>query len=290
MYAAKSLGRGRVETFHPKMHERVTERLATESALRRALIDDDLLLAYQPIFSLRDDSLVAHEALLRWDRGGSTFVKPDAFIPLAEDLGLIVDIGAWVLRHGAQHLASLRAQSSDAYVSVNVSARELRHPEMAKHAAEIALTENVDPSSIMLEVTESALLEPTGTVRENLEQLHRAGFRFAIDDFGTGYSSLAHLRQLDVEMIKIDRLFVDRLDRNADDATIVETIITMAHALGATVTAEGVERPEQLTILRGLGCDFAQGFLLGRPRVTPSSAAGDGAPEIDVSPIVLGGS
>jgi diguanylate cyclase (GGDEF)-like protein len=289
MCAAKELGRGRVETFHPKMHQRVTDRLATESALRRALIDDELRLAYQPIFSLHDDSLVAHEALLRWDRGGSAFVKPDAFIPLAEDLGLIVDIGAWVLRHAAQYLASLRAQHSGAYVSVNISARELRHPEMAKHAGEIVLTENVDPGSIILEVTESALLEPTGTVRENLEQLHRAGFRFAIDDFGTGYSSLAHLRQLDVEMIKIDRLFVDGLDRDPDDATIVETIITMAHALGATVTAEGVERPEQLAILRGLGCDFAQGFLLGRPRVATRSATSDAASETEGTPIVLGG-
>jgi diguanylate cyclase (GGDEF)-like protein len=289
MYAAKGQGRGRVETFHVTMHERITDRLSTETALRRALIDNDLRLAFQPIVSLDDGSLVAQEGLLRWDRGEPELVMPGAFVPLAEDLGLIVDIGAWVLRQGARHVASLRAQAASARVSINLSARELRHPEMAERAGEIVQTENVDPSSILLEVTESALLEPIRAVRQNLVELHRAGFRFAIDDFGTGYSSLAHLRQLDVDMLKIDRLFVDGLDRNPDDVIIVRTIISMAHALGVTVTAEGVERPEQVAILRDLDCDYAQGFLLGRPTISQRPARTDSDTGIDIFPTLLRG-
>ena len=135
----------------------------------------------------------------------------------------------------------------------------------------------VRPDAIMFEITESALLEPTPTVRENLTELHDAGFRFAIDDFGTGYSSLAHLRRLDVDMLKIDRIFINGLDEGPDDAALVRAIVNMAHSLGITVTAEGVERPRQLEILRSLGCDHAQGYLLGRP-VVPGSAAGEHRP------------
>jgi diguanylate cyclase (GGDEF)-like protein len=278
MYAAKEEGRGRVESFQPTMRQRIRDRLSTEVALRNALVDDGLVLAYQPIVSIADGVQIGSEALLRWDRrGDGDLVMPEAFVPLAEDVGLIVDIGAWVLRRAARHVASARLVDPDARVSVNVSARELRDPDMARHAHEILLTENVPPDAIVLEITESALLEPTATVRANFHELHDAGFRFAIDDFGTGYSSLAHLRRLEVDMIKIDRIFIDGLDDGPDDVALVQAIVHMAHSLGITVTAEGVERPGQLEILRTLGCDHAQGYLLGRPLVPGVTSEGEPA-------------
>jgi EAL domain-containing protein (putative c-di-GMP-specific phosphodiesterase class I) len=260
------------------MRQRIRDRLSTEVALRNALVDDGLVLAYQPIVSIADGVQIGSEALLRWDRrGDGDLVMPEAFVPLAEDVGLIVDIGAWVLRRAARHVASARLVDPDARVSVNVSARELRDPDMARHAHEILLTENVPPDAIVLEITESALLEPTATVRANFHELHDAGFRFAIDDFGTGYSSLAHLRRLEVDMIKIDRIFIEGLDDGPDDVALVQAIVHMAHSLGITVTAEGVERPGQLEILRTLGCDHAQGYLLGRPLVPGVTSEGEPA-------------
>jgi diguanylate cyclase (GGDEF)-like protein len=272
MYSAKTKGRGRIEPFDTTMRDEIRDRLATENALRKALLDNDLRLAYQPIVSLTDGSTIAWEALLRWDRGQLGLMPPATFVPLAESLGLILDIGAWALRHAARHLRSLEETDPDARIAVNVSTRELRQPEMAQRAFEITRTERVGPDGIILEITESALLEPTDAVRTNLAALHDAGFRFAIDDFGTGYSSLAYLEQLQVETIKIDRLFISRL-RHDHDPTLVRAIINMAHSLGITVTAEGIERPEQLDILRALDCDYAQGFLLGHPEVEPTDTA-----------------
>jgi diguanylate cyclase (GGDEF)-like protein len=272
MYSAKTKGRGRIEPFDTTMRDEIRDRLATENALRTALLDDDLRLAYQPVVSLTDGSTVAWEALLRWDRGPLGLMPPATFVPLAESLGLILDIGAWALRHAARHLRSLQETDPDARIAVNVSTRELRQPEMAQRAFEITRTERVEPEGVILEITESALLEPTDAVRTNLAALHDAGFRFAIDDFGTGYSSLAYLEQLQVETIKIDRLFISRLGHE-HDPTLVRAIINMAHSLGITVTAEGIERPEQLDILRTLGCDYAQGFLLGHPEVEPTDTA-----------------
>jgi diguanylate cyclase (GGDEF)-like protein len=273
MYAAKGQGRGRVELFEPAMHDRIQQRLSTEVALRNALVEHDLVVAFQPIVAIADGTPVASEALVRWNRDGAV-VMPEDFIPLAEDLGLIVDIGAWVLRSAAQHLASLRLSHPEARIAVNLSARELRHPGMAQLAHEILITENVHPEMIILEVTESALLEPTGSVRRNLAELHDAGFRFAIDDFGTGYSSLASLRQLDVDTLKIDRVFIERLDTDHEAVALVRAIVNMAHALGITVTAEGVERDAQLDVLRSLDCDHAQGFLFG-PATFPTASGAD---------------
>ena len=272
MYAAKGQGRGRVESFEPAMHDRVQHRLATEIALRHALVDHDLVLAFQPVVSITHGTIVANEALVRWQRDGA-LVLPADFIPLAEDLGLIVDIGAWVLRSAAQHLPALRSTHPDARIAVNVSARELRHPDMARLAQEILITENVRPDAIILEVTESALLEPTTSVRQNLAALHDAGFRFAIDDFGTGYSSLAYVRELDVDMLKIDRAFIDRIDTDHEEVALVRAIVNMAHALDITVVAEGVEREAQLDVLRRLDCDHAQGFLFGRAQLPVEIAA-----------------
>jgi diguanylate cyclase (GGDEF)-like protein len=267
MYSAKTKGRGRVESFHAEMRREIRDRLATENALRKALLDDDLRLAFQPIVSIAEGSVVAWEALLRWDRGPLGLVPPADFVPLAESLGLILDIGAWTLRQASRKLRSLQESNADVRVTVNISARELRQPDMAQRAFEIVQTELVGPEGIVLEITESALLEPTDAVRANLVALHDAGFRFAIDDFGTGYSSLAYLEQLDVEIIKIDRIFISRLGNGGKDPTLVRAIINMAHSLGVTVTAEGIERPNQLEVLRALGCDHGQGFLFGRPEV-----------------------
>ena len=269
MYHAKAEGRGRVEVFAASMHQRISDRLETETALRRALTAGELRLAFQPIVGLEEGSIDAWEALIRWDRPGVGMVLPDAFISVAEGSGLIVDIGAWVLRSAARWIATLRARNASIRMAVNVSARELHHAEMASSAIEILATERVDPAALLLEITESALLEPTQTVAANLALLHDAGFHFAIDDFGTGYSSLSSLKKLDVDTLKIDKTFTDGLDNDADDVKMVATIIEMAHSLGIEVTAEGVERPEQLEILRSLGCDSAQGYLFGRATFEP---------------------
>jgi diguanylate cyclase (GGDEF)-like protein len=268
MYAAKTRGRGRIACFDGTMRVEIQERLATENALRKALFDEDLRLAYQPIISLTDGSVAAREALLRWDRGPLGLTPPSVFIPVAERLGLILDIGSWVLRHAARDLRRLQQTDSNSRIAINVSARELRQPDMAQRALEIVQTECVGPESIILEITESSLLERTGTVDANLDLLHDAGFRFAIDDFGTGYSNLAYLEQLQVDTIKIDRSFVSRLGSD-HDPTLVRAIVNMAHSLGITVTAEGIERSEQLDIVRALGCDHAQGFLFGAPLIAP---------------------
>jgi diguanylate cyclase (GGDEF)-like protein len=270
MYSAKAEGRGRVEVFAPAMHDRLRERLATETALRKALTDGELRLMFQPIVRLSDRSVEAWEALLRWERPGVGLVLPDAFVPVAESSGLIIDVGAWVLRHAARRLRALREHDPVIQMSANVSARELGHPGMARRAIEILATEQVEPDALLLEITESALLEPTPTVAGNLDELRRAGFRFAIDDFGTGYSSLASLKRLKVVTIKIDRVFTEGLGRDSDDTTLVATIIEMAHSLGIAVTAEGVERAEQLEILVMLGCDAAQGFYIGCSTFDPA--------------------
>jgi diguanylate cyclase (GGDEF)-like protein len=269
MYRAKDNGRDRIEHFAPAMHDRMRERLSIENALRVALTNEEFFLVFQPVVSFVDGSIIAEEALLRWERPGHGVVMPGDFIGIAEATGLIADLGAWALRHGAR-----RARQVEHRVAVNVSARQLRDPEMAQTAIEIVTSEGVAPASLVLEITETQLLEATETVRANLTALRRAGFSFSIDDFGLGYSNIGSLKQLDVETLKIDRSFVAGIGRGSGDETLIAAMITMAHSLGMHVIAEGVEQAAQLETLRALGCDAAQGYLLGVPtRPSPVEAA-----------------
>jgi diguanylate cyclase (GGDEF)-like protein len=291
MYLAKEQGRARVAVFDAALHARAHDRLVTDIALRSAVADEQLVLEFQPIVSLdsallpesragiRDvvDNVVAYEALLRWDRPGHGRVGPDDFIPLAEATGVILDIGSWVASHAARQWrewCDAGVVTPQTRMSINLSPRQLRHADMGTELVKLVRAEGVDPSVMLLEITESGLLEPTDVVRANLDALREAGFRFAIDDFGTGYSSLANLKRLDVATIKIDRVFVDGLGRDHDDESLVRAIITMAHQLGISATAEGVERVEQLDVLIRLGCDAVQGYLTGRPHVAEATPAG----------------
>jgi diguanylate cyclase (GGDEF)-like protein len=284
MYRAKDAGRNRTATFDPELHARAHERLVTEAALRKAVASDELRLVLQPVFELPSlairsaDALppgqaeagriVGYEALLRWERPGFGLVGPADIVPLAESSDLIVETGAWVARSAARQWHQWRDEGvidDDVFMSVNVSPRQLRHADTAGMFVDIAAREGVPPHSLVLEVTESALLEPDDVVRSNLATLLAAGFRFGIDDFGTGYSSLAQLKRLRVDFIKIDRMFVDGLGHDPEDESIVRAIITMAHQLGISTIAEGVERSRQLSALIRLGCDAVQGFLTGPP-------------------------
>jgi diguanylate cyclase (GGDEF)-like protein len=262
MYEAKAVAKGRVCLYDPAMHERAVELLARKSALAHAVTGGQLRVEYQPIFDAVDGEQVAAEALVRWQRGGE-LVPPAEFIPLAESTGEIVAIGDWVLTRAATDLAALGP--SALVVSVNVAARQLREPAFASRAERIVAAAGVVPQRVVLELTESALLEPDPIVDANVQRLGAAGFALAIDDFGTGYSSLAYLKRLAVDWIKIDRMFVQDLADDENDRTLVRTIIRMAGELGVGVIAEGVETEEQLELLAAMGCNSVQGFLLARP-------------------------
>ncbi len=262
MYEAKASGPGRVSVFDAMMRSRAVEVLAARSALARAVERGELRLDYQPVVAGSGGRQLGTEALLRWDRDG-VVMAPIDFVPLAESSGLIVPIGEWVLDRAARDLA--RCGAPDLNVNVNVSVIQLRQPGFADRARRIVETAGVTPARVVLELTESTLLEPDPIVDANLEALEAAGFALAIDDFGTGYSSLAYLRRLRVDWIKIDRAFIADIVTDEGDRVVVRTVIRMARELGIGVIAEGVETGDQLALLTALGCDAVQGFYLGRP-------------------------
>ena len=268
MYQAKSRGRGRFEVFDRAMRLRTVARLSLENDLRRALERGELWIAYQPIVSLHDDSIVSVEALLRWQHPERGPVGPEEFIPVAEESGLIDPIGRWVLEAACTQGAEWHAATPDARrvgISVNLSMRQLTQRDLeATVAAALELT-GIEPSSVCLEITESVLLEEPARVSETIRRVARLGVRFVLDDFGTGYSSLAYLTQLPIDGLKVDRSFVDALGSDGRSTAITTAIVGMAQALSVDVIAEGVETERQLAALRQLRCELAQGFFLHRP-------------------------
>lgn len=267
MYQAKSKGKNAYEKFHPELNQRVQKRLSIENSLRKALERRELVLYYQPQVSLRDGRLVGMEALLRWNSPELGMVSPLEFIPVAEDSGLIVPIGRWVMHSACKQIAAWRDAGLGAVqVSVNLSARQTKDSHLM-HDILSALRENdIPPSQLELEITETVLME---NVHANVELLHRlqaAGIRLSIDDFGTGYSSMAYLKRFPIDQVKIDRTFVRDIPGNGDDEAITTAIIAMAHSLGLSVVAEGVETGQQLAFLRDAGCDIMQGYYFAEPR------------------------
>jgi EAL domain-containing protein (putative c-di-GMP-specific phosphodiesterase class I) len=267
MYRAKSAGRDRWEVFDTDLQVWVEERREIETSLEHALRNDELRLVYQPVVGLEADTIVGFEALLRWHRPGHGLVTPDKFIALAEETGLIVPIGEWVLEEACRQLArwQRRFGQPDLYMSVNVSPRQLRQPHLVTTVAEAVGRARIDPSCLVLEITESMLVEESERSLTQLEALKRVGVKLALDDFGTGYSGLSYLRQFPVDLVKIDRSFIGRLGGTRADATVVSAIVQLAHALDIAVVAEGVETDLHLSALRILACDFGQGFLWARP-------------------------
>jgi diguanylate cyclase (GGDEF)-like protein/PAS domain S-box-containing protein len=273
MYQAKGRGRGRFEVFDRAMRLRTVARLSLENDLRRALERDELRIDYQPIVSLRDHSIVSVEALLRWQHPERGLVGPQEFIPVAEESGLIDPIGRWVLEAACRQAAEWHAATPDARpvgISVNLSMRQLTQRDLeATVAAALEMT-GIEPSSVCLEITESVLLEEPARVSETIRRVARLGVRFVLDDFGTGYSSLAYLTQLPIDGLKVDRSFVEALGSDGRSTAITTAIVRMAQALSVDVIAEGVETERQLTALRQLHCELAQGFLLHRPLAAPA--------------------
>jgi diguanylate cyclase len=265
MYQAKAGANGAVAIYTPAMSSRLRDWLELENRLRRAVHSDLLVLQYQPKFRLQDNRLAGVEALLRWCDADHGDISPMRFIEIAEDSGLIIDMGSWVVRAACRQLRSWMDRGIAIPVAVNVSAKELLHGDPAKVVEMEAAAAGVPPSLIEIEITESLLVKDSATVRRALERLRQLGCRIALDDFGTGYSSLAYITRFPPDRIKIDKAFVHNVDRAASDGAIASAILSLGKSLNLIVTAEGVERSGQLEWLRARGCDEAQGFLLSRP-------------------------
>ncbi|MFC5830252.1 putative bifunctional diguanylate cyclase/phosphodiesterase [Nonomuraea insulae] len=264
MARSKELGGRRVEVFAAQMHADVVRRLELAADLQRALIEQQFAIEYQPVVDLATSRVTAVEALVRWWRG-SVFVPPEQFLGPAEDTGLIVPLSEWILRESCREVAAWRASSWDIGLSLNLSARQIMAPRFVETVEE-ALTESGLPaSSLTLEVIEEMLVEDAEETIKRLSELRALGVRLAIDDFGTGYASLAFLRQLPVDMIKIDPSFVSGLGKDDTLTLLTRTIVRLGHDLGLIVVAEGIERPEQLDLLKRMGCTRGQGFLVARP-------------------------
>jgi diguanylate cyclase (GGDEF)-like protein/PAS domain S-box-containing protein len=268
MYRAKAAGGAHAELFDSTLRHEAVERLRTERALRRGLPQGELRLHYQPIWCLESSRIEAVEALVRWARPGHGLVPPGAFVPVAEECGLMTQVGEWVLREACRQAAEWRAALGDAAplpVHVNISARELEQVDLPGVVAGALADAGLDPADLVLEITESGLLERTERPASVLRAIKDTGVRIALDDFGTGYSSLSYLERFPIDELKLDREFIARLEGGDEEPVLVGAILAMAHALGLVVVAEGIETDEQATVLRDLGCERAQGYALARP-------------------------
>jgi EAL domain-containing protein (putative c-di-GMP-specific phosphodiesterase class I) len=266
MYRAKENGRNRIETFDPAMHVESRRRVTLERALREALDNDDLTVAYQPIFDTAEGALVAFEALVRWEHAELGQISPSEFIPLAEDVGLIAAVGERVLDIACRDAASWRDTARFAIgLHVNVSSRQLSASSFVNYLGRVLRHHRIEASTLTLELTESVLLDNPERAASRLMALREIGVRIAIDDFGVGYSSLAYLRRFPLDVLKVDRQFVAGIANSPPGQHILQAIVDLAAGLDYAVIAEGVEQPEELVLLRELGFQFAQGYLLAAP-------------------------
>ncbi len=268
MYRAKVDGLGRYLVFEQDMHTVLSQRVELETDLRHAIAANEFVVHYQPIVRLTTGAIVGVEALVRWSREGRPLVSPAEFIPVAEEMGLIVPIGRWVLRESMRQVRVWQdgvPSSRRLNLSVNLSARQLRQPELVDDIVEALEATGFDPTCLTLEITETALMRDTARALITLEKLRALGIRLALDDFGTGYSSLSYLRQFPIDIIKIDKSFVDGIARGSEEAALARAIIELGRTLSLDTVAEGVEEPHQLEQLRALHCNFGQGFHFARP-------------------------
>ena len=274
MYHAKETGRNNYQFFTQDMNARALERLSLERSLRRALERDELRLHFQPQYSLADGRMVGMEALMRWEHPEQGLVLPGQFITFAEESGLILPIGDWVLKEACrQNRAWQDAGLPRLPVSVNISALQFRQPDFVDTVERALAVAGLEARYLQLEVTESVIMYETERVTAALQRLKDMGLELAIDDFGTGYSSLSYLKLLPIDRLKIDRSFVRDVPADTDDEAIIAAIIALTRKLGLRTIAEGVETREQLEFLREQGCDEVQGFLLSRPLAPGDCAA-----------------
>ncbi len=266
MYRAKKIGRNNYQFFTAEMQQHAQERARLESGLRRALPRDEFVLHYQPIRDLRSRKIVGLEALVRWQHPEHGLLPPRNFVALAEDVGLIMPLGAWVLRRACERTRAWREQNvRNLTIAVNLSARQVQSEEFARQVTQILHETGLPPIGLDLEITESAAMQNVEVTGHVLGQLSALGVRISIDDFGTGHSSLSYLKHFPINRLKIDRSFIDGMTRDTRDRAIVAGILSIAHNLGLRVVAEGVETKEQAALLGDLDCDEVQGFFFGAP-------------------------
>jgi diguanylate cyclase (GGDEF)-like protein/PAS domain S-box-containing protein len=267
MYAAKAKGKGSYEVFRPSLHAATMERMQLTADLQQAIDRGQLVVHFQPIVDLVDGGVAGLEALLRWRHPERGLLPPDAFVPLAEDSGLIVPIGQWVLAEACKHANHWAAANADAptWVSVNLSARQLAQPDLVDQVRRMLADQGLPPQLLVLELTESLLMQDTEATIAKLHDLKAVGVRLAIDDFGTGYSSLSYLRRFPVDILKVGKSFIDGLVGKPGEGALAEAIINLGHTLQLATVAEGVASAEQASKLRALACRYAQGFYFFEP-------------------------
>ncbi len=290
LYEAKTSGRDRYVLFRSAMQATLQERLLLQADLSEALDREELFLLYQPTIDLQTQSVVGVEALIRWRHPRRGVMAPDAFIPLAEETGLIVPIGRWVLAQACRQTSVWRDESHSVQVSVNVSARQLDHENLLEDVKRALANSHLKPTSLTLEITETALMRDVNSTAQQLRKLKALVVRIAIDDFGTGYSSLAYLRQFPADVLKIDRAFVTGLTDSADSRALAHTLIQLGKTLRLQTLAEGIETQAQLEILKHEQCDFGQGYLFACPSIAEDIQAyfqPMGAPESVLGPLSL---
>jgi diguanylate cyclase (GGDEF)-like protein len=271
LYRAKDRGRDNYQFYSPAMNEMALERIELENNLHHALEQNEFLLYYQPQYELRTSKIVGMEALVRWNNRDKGLIPPNSFIPLAEETGLILSIGEWVLRTACKQAKALQDEGfTPLRVAVNLSARQFQDPDLIEKVSLILKETGLPPNDLELEITESAMIQDVDNAISILHDLKKMDITIALDDFGTGYSSLTYLKKFPIDTLKIDRSFVSDIDvRNADSLAIVAAIVAMARKLRIRAVAEGVESEEQLSFLQGQECDEVQGYLLSPPIPAP---------------------
>ncbi|MFN8576988.1 MAG: bifunctional diguanylate cyclase/phosphodiesterase [Candidatus Sericytochromatia bacterium] len=268
MRKAKALGRARFELFDSKMKTQATEILKLEAELRYAIERNEFILYYQPIISLKTGYITGFEALIRWKHPKRGIVGSDVFIPIAEETGMIVQIGKWVLKEACKQIKEWQNKykfSKPLTMSVNISGRQFSHPKLIDNISKIVNNSEIDPATLKLEITESTIMDNAETARKMLEDIRKLNIQLQIDDFGTGYSSLSYLHRFPVNSLKVDRSFVSRIGSNDENLEIVKTIVSLAKNLNMKAIAEGIETESQLTKLRSLDCEYGQGYFISRP-------------------------
>jgi diguanylate cyclase (GGDEF)-like protein len=284
MYRAKEMGRGHYTFFTSDMNARLHQRLLIKNRLLKARTRGDLSLVYQPKICLETNRVQGVEALLRWQDGRLGKVSPGEFIPVMEEMGLIADVGIWVLAEASRQMREWRdAGLRPGRMAVNVSARQLRQPGLIDSVVNIIRCAGISADDLEFEITESMIIKDTESATALLEEFRAMGIHIALDDFGTGFSSLSYLRQFPFDIIKIDKSFIHEIMSNTDDVAIIRSIITMGHALKRRIVAEGVETADQYDLLKALKVDDIQGFLLGRP-VPPDQLRALLAPGATIEP------
>jgi diguanylate cyclase (GGDEF)-like protein len=267
LYEAKQSGGDRYVLFRSAMQATLQGRLLLQTDLREALNKEELFLLYQPTIDLQSERVVGVEALVRWRHPVRGIVQPNDFIPLAEETGMMIPIGRWVLTEACKQAAAWHEKSHFVQISINVSARQLDHENLLEDVQGVLAESGLQAASLTLEITETALIRDADSTAKQLKELKTLGVRIAIDDFGTGYSSLAYLRQFPVDVLKIDRTFVTGLTDSADSRALAHTLIQLGKTLGLQTIAEGIEEQAQLDVLRYEECDLGQGYLFARPLI-----------------------